>query len=82
MTDGKPHILLVDDEPSLVAVLKPVLEAADYEVSVATDGAGALAALDRDEPDVVLLDLGLPDYDGKEVIARIRPRSDIPIIVV
>ncbi len=82
MTDGKPHILLVDDEPSLVAVLKPVLEAADYEVSVANDGASALAALDRDEPDVVLLDLGLPDYDGKEVIARIRPRSDIPIIVV
>lgn len=82
MTGAKPRILLVDDEPSLVAVLQPVLEAADYEVSVATDGASALAALERGEPDVMLLDLGLPDLDGKQVIARIRPRSDVPIIVV
>jgi len=78
----KPRILVVDDEPSLVAVLQPVLEAADYEVRVATDGAGAIAAIERGDSDVVLLDLGLPDLDGKAVIARVRPRSDVPIIVV
>lgn len=82
MTEPRPHILVVDDEPSLVAVLQPVLEAAEYDVTVATDGAGALAALEREQPDIVLLDLGLPDFDGKQVIARIRPRSDVPIIVV
>jgi two-component system, OmpR family, KDP operon response regulator KdpE len=82
VTEPKPRILVVDDEPSLVAVLQPVLEAADYDVAVATDGAGALAALDRGDTDVVLLDLGLPDLDGKEVIGRVRPQSDVPIIVV
>lgn len=82
MTESKPRILVVDDEPSLVAVLQPVLEAADYDVVLATDGAGALAAIDRENLDVVLLDLGLPDLDGKDVIARARSRSDVPIIVV
>ena len=82
MSDARARILVVDDEPSLVAVLKPVLEAADYAVEVAIDGAGAVAALDRFRTDVVLLDLGLPDEDGKKVIARLRARSDVPIIVV
>lgn len=78
----RARILLVDDEPSLVAVLQPVLEAADYAVVVAADGEGAVIALSRTEPDVVLLDLGLPDMDGKAVIARLRALSEAPIIVV
>lgn len=83
MSDAaRARILVVDDEPSLVAVLKPVLEAADYAVQVAVDGAGAIAALDLFGADVVLLDLGLPDEDGKTVIARLRARSDVPVIVV
>ena len=79
---ARSRILLVDDEPSLVAVLKPVLEAADYAVTVAIDGEGAVAAASSIDPDVVLLDLGLPDLDGKAVIGRLRARSDVPIIVV
>lgn len=75
-------ILVVDDEPSLVAVLKPVLEAEGYAVRVAVDGAGALGAIELFGADVVLLDLGLPDIDGKQVIARLRQTSDVPIIVV
>lgn len=82
MSDTRARILVVDDEPSLVAVLKPVLEAADYSVKVAVDGAGAVAALELFGADVILLDLGLPDEDGKAVIARLRARSDVPIIVV
>lgn len=76
------HILLVDDEPSLVAVLQPVLGAAGYQVSVASDGNGASSLALSERPDVVLLDLGLPDMDGKDVIKRIRAASEVPIIVI
>jgi len=76
------HILLVDDEPSLIAVLQPVLGAAGYDVAVASDGAGASRLALDERPDVVLLDLGLPDMDGKDVIRHIRAASAVPIIVI
>lgn len=79
MTD---HILVVDDEPSLVSVLKPVLGATGYRVTSAITGGSALALVDRTDPDVILLDLGLPDMDGKEVIRCIRAQSDVPIIII
>lgn len=76
------RILLVDDEPALVGVLRPALEAAGYRVSVAGDGASALKALSDIVPHIILLDLGLPDIDGKKVIGLMRLRSDAPIIVI
>lgn len=76
------HILLVDDEPSLVAVLEPVLKAAGCTVKVACDGTAAIHGVIAQDPDVVLLDLGLPDMDGKQVIRCIRETSSVPIIVV
>lgn len=76
------HILLVDDEPALTAVLKPVLIAAGYQVSTAADGGQALVGVEEIEPDVILLDLGLPDLDGKEVIRCLRTKWDTPIIVI
>jgi two-component system KDP operon response regulator KdpE len=76
------HVLLVDDEPALAAVLEPVLGAAGYRVTIATDARGAIRLAREIEPDIVLLDLGLPDLDGKEVIHQIRNRSDVPIIVI
>jgi two-component system KDP operon response regulator KdpE len=76
------HILVVDDEPSLVAVLEPVLGAAGYRVTTTITGAAALSAADEHAPDVILLDLGLPDMDGKEVIRCIRMQSDVPIIII
>ncbi len=79
MTD---HILVVDDEPSLIGVLEPVLRATGYKVTSATTGRRALDLVDKMEPDVILLDLGLPDMDGKEVICSIREQSDIPIIII
>lgn len=78
MTD----ILLVDDEPSLIAVLEPVLEAAGHKVRVASDGSAALRLAGDTAPEVVLLDLGLPDIDGKDVIRTLRATSDVPIIVI
>ena len=80
MIDG--HILLVDDEPALVSVLRPVLIAAGCSVTIAADGQEALRGLVASDPDVVLLDLGLPDMDGKAVIQAIRQTSQIPIIVI
>lgn len=76
------HILVVDDEPRLIGVLEPVLGAAGYRVTTTNTGNGALTAADRDDPDVILLDLGLPDMDGKEVIRVLRSHSDVPIIIV
>jgi len=76
------RILIVDDEPSLIAVLEPVLKAAGYEVTTAIDGASALSAVVRKEPDLVLLDLGLPDMDGKAVIGEVRAQRAVPVIVI
>lgn len=76
------HILLVDDEPSLVSVLQSVLKAAGYLVTVATDGNAAISRVLACDPDVILLDLGLPDMDGKVVLRMIRQSSAVPIIVV
>lgn len=76
------QVLLVDDEPALVSVLQPVLKAAGCTVSVASDGHAAISAVIAQDPDVVLLDLGLPDMDGKDVIRIIRESSQVPIIVI
>ncbi len=82
MSAGAAQILLVDDEPQLLRVLKPTLIAAGYEVATATDGAGALTHMAGEGCDAVVLDLGLPDMDGKDVIVRIREWSEVPIIVL
>lgn len=76
------QVLLVDDEPALVSVLQPVLAAAGCSVSVAVDGLSAISGVIAQDPDVVLLDLGLPDMDGKDVIRVIRETSKVPIIVI
>lgn len=76
------RLLLVDDEPQLVRALTPALGAVGYDVATADNGAAALAYLATEACDIVLLDLGLPDMDGKDVIARIREWSDVPIIVL
>lgn len=78
----KPRILVVDDEPQIQRFLKPALIAVDYDVLVAATVAEAKRAIATQAPDVVVLDLGLPDGDGKEVIAAVRPFSSVPIIVL
>ena len=74
--------LLVDDEAAIVRFLKPALEANDYETISADTVAEAIKRIAADTPDIVLLDLGLPDGDGKDVIRRTREWSDVPIIVL
>ncbi|MEI3850521.1 MULTISPECIES: response regulator [unclassified Ensifer] len=76
------RILVVDDEPQIQRFLRPALSAAGYEVLEAMTGAEALKAAATTAPDLVILDLGLPDMDGKEVIANLRGWSQVPIIIL
>ena len=76
------RVLVIDDEPSILRALRINLTARNYEVSTASDGASGLAAVSRDRPDVLILDLGLPDMDGTEVIHGVRGWTSTPIIVL
>jgi two-component system KDP operon response regulator KdpE len=82
MSASLGRLLIVDDEPQIVRALTPAMAAAGFVVTTAEDGEGALAQLANEPSEVVILDLGLPDIDGKEVIQRIREWSDAPIIVL
>src|SRR5512144_1982290 len=79
--DG-PLILVVDDEPPIRRLLRSSLIAQRYRILEAEDGSGALDRLRLDKPDLVILDLGLPDIDGTDVIRQIRAQSKVPIIVL
>jgi len=79
---GRIRALVVDDEAAILRFLKPALEANNYEMTSAGTVAEALKRIAAETPDVVLLDLGLPDGDGKDVIKRAREWSDVPIIVL
>ena len=80
MTLGR--ILVVDDEPQIRRFLRPALAAAGYDVIEAENGADAIKAAATSAPDVIILDLGLPDMDGKDVIANLRGWSTLPIIIL
>jgi two-component system KDP operon response regulator KdpE len=76
------RILIVDDEPNIVATVSPLLRARGYEVFSAVSGRSGLDAVDRDKPDLVVLDLGLPDMDGIDVCRTMRQVSNVPIVVL
>jgi two-component system KDP operon response regulator KdpE len=82
MIQSGAQVLLVDDEPQLLRALTPALGAAGYSVATADSGQAALAHLAAEGCDAVILDLGLPDLDGKAVIGRIREWSQVPIVVL
>jgi two-component system KDP operon response regulator KdpE len=75
-------VLVVDDDPAIVRTLAINLRARDYAVQVAHDGRTALQVLTEEPPDLVLLDLGLPDLDGVGVLRRLRAFSALPVIVL
>lgn len=76
------RILVVDDEPQIQRFLRPALRAAGYEVIEAATGTEALKAAATAAPDVIILDLGLPDMDGKDVVAQLRGWSQVPVIIL
>ena len=79
---AQPRILLVEDERSIAEPFARMLGREGFVATVAATAAGALEAFDRDPPDLVLLDLNLPDGDGRDVARELRSRSRVPIIML
>jgi two-component system KDP operon response regulator KdpE len=78
----QPHILVIDDEPQILRALRTILTARQFRVSTAARGEEGLAMAAAQLPDLVILDLSLPDLDGVEVCKRLREWTRIPIIVL
>jgi DNA-binding response OmpR family regulator len=76
-----PHVLVVEDDPQVRAALVRALGDKGYSTSAASDGMGGLQAAVKDRPDLIVLDLGLPDVDGYEVLRMLRAVSAVPVIV-
>ena len=76
------RVLVVDDEPQILRTLRINLQARDYEVVTASSGRGALQAATETHPDLVVLDLGLPDLDGVEVVRSLRTWTSVPILIL
>ncbi|TSJ61641.1 response regulator [Starkeya sp. 3C] len=75
-------VLVVDDEPAIHRFMAPALAANGYEAMRADTGTQALSLAVNRRPDIIVLDLGLPDMDGKEVLRRLREWSDVPVVVL
>jgi two-component system KDP operon response regulator KdpE len=82
MQDRKNLILIVDDEPQIRKMLNIFLDASDFKIEECENGKQAIRMAASLKPDMVLLDLGLPDMDGKEVITAVRQWSQMPIVVL
>lgn len=82
MSAHKPRILVIDDEPQIHRFLGPALDAAGYEPVRADTAAEGLREIARKAPDAVVLDLGLPDLDGKEALAKARAFYEGPILIL
>jgi two-component system KDP operon response regulator KdpE len=78
----QPHILVIDDEMQILRALRTILTAKQFRVSVATKGEEGLTLAATQPPDLVILDLSLPDMDGVEVCARLREWTQVPIIIL
>ena len=76
------RVLVVDDEPQILRALRINLQARRYDVITASDGAAGLEAARAESPELVILDLGLPDMDGVDVLRSLRAWSDVPVIVL
>ena len=76
------RILVVDDEPTILATLAPLLRARGYDVTTTMTGRGAIESVEREEPDLIVLDLALPDLDGVEVTRLVRDGRSTPIVVL
>ena len=82
MSDAKRKILIIEDEKTIGNFMRTILTVNAYEVILAESGSSAYSLLHSHLPDLIILDLGLPDIDGMDIIANIRTWSQVPIIVV
>ena len=79
---NKTRVLLVDDEAAILRFLKPELAENGYDILITGTVADAIKRIASETPDIVVLDLGLPDGDGKDVITQVRKWSNVPIVVL
>jgi two-component system KDP operon response regulator KdpE len=77
-----PHILVIDDEPQILRAMRTILTEKGFKVTTANRGEDGLALAATQEPDLIILDLGLPDIDGVEVCSRLREWTQVPIIIL
>ena len=77
-----PHILVIDDEPQILRAIRTILSEKQFRVTTASRGEEGLALAAANEPDLIILDLGLPDMDGVEVCTRLREWTERPIIIL
>jgi DNA-binding response OmpR family regulator len=82
MSSGGRRVLVVDDEPTIAGSIAARLRAEGYTVDVAHDGPSAIARFEADEPDLVVLDVMLPGFDGLEVCRRIQARRSVPVLML
>lgn len=82
MREGRRRVLVVDDEPTIAGSIAARLRAEGYAVEVAHDGPSAMARFEADEPDLVVLDVMLPGFDGLEVCRRIQARRPVPVLML
>jgi two-component system, OmpR family, KDP operon response regulator KdpE len=80
--NNAPHILVIDDEPQILRAIRMILTEKQFKVSTASRGEEGLTLAATSEPDIIILDLGLPDMDGVEVCSRLREWTQRPIIVL
>lgn len=78
----QPHVLVIDDEPQILRAVRTILTAKHFRVSVAARGEEGLTLAAAEQPDLIVLDLSLPDLDGIEVCRRLREWTQVPIIVL
>src|SRR5512134_2771517 len=77
-----PHILVIDDEPQILRAMRMILTEKQFKVTTASRGEDGLTLAATTEPDLIILDLGLPDMDGVEVCTRLREWTQVPIIIL
>jgi two-component system KDP operon response regulator KdpE len=78
----QPHILVIDDEPQILRAMRTILTARQFRVSTASNGTDGLALAAAEQPDLIILDLSLPDMDGIEVCKQLRTWTQTPIVVL